>query len=731
MALTDEDILSLVRAESKSAIGLDNDETLRAERVQALKYYKGEMSDLPSLPNRSKAVSTDVADAIDTLHPDIVEIFTGGDDVMAFIPIGAEDEEQAEQETEAVNHVVFNENDGWQAIHDGTKDALQSKIGVFKAWVEECPPEEEEFEGKTAVEAQLASQNGELKDFKASEGEDPETPKLFDFKVVKPSYKRVKIACWPPEDFAIAPDTGRSLNGEGFTYCSARSRPRAQELIAGGFSKEKVDQIPAYGSSDNEVADARDTAGENDQPFVGTIGDLRRVEIVEHVIRVLDGSRSRLYSVTTSANCAVLLAKKELRRNCFSVITPYPVAHRLIGECPADRVVPKQRIRTALLRMMLDSGYFALNQRNEVAEDGTTANTLPDLMNNQPGGVVRVRRTGTVTPLVAGALSFDVFGALEYMATQVEQSTGVVRAAQGLTPDTLHDTAKGALALLTASQKRVKLIARNFAETGIKELFLNVHALLRENSDKPLKVRLRAGKWQDIDPTSWGSRSDMKIEIGLGASGREVDLMALENEGVLMDKLVTLQGGATGPLVTMDNLYNFSKRYLEKNGNKAPERLISNPEEAPPKEPAPDPKMIEAQAKAQEIQAKAQLAEQQALGDHELKAKAADADSQLKVRKAELDAETQRQLNALEMQAKAEQAAAELALKERVLVAEMALKERMNEQQLVIQREQNARQAELDRENNYARNEVTRESNFHKAQASADIGNVEVGGEPG
>ncbi len=705
--MDDTELLALVRAERQSAVGLDNDETLRAERERALKYYKGESS-IPSLANRSKAVATVVSDAIDTLHPDIVEILTGGDDVMSFMPIGPEDEKGADQETDYVKHVVFDENPGWQIIHDGTKDALQVKLGVFKAWVEECPEEVETFEGKNAVEAQLAAQNGEVGDVEQV-GED-----IFNFTVTRPSYRKVKIACWPPEDFAVAQDTGRSLHDDAFTYCSARSRPRKQTLLLQGISREKLDMLSPYATEDNEgVTQARDTAGEH-EITPDSVGDLAKVEIREHIIKVEEGGKSKLYSVLTGENETVFIRKEEVKRNPFSTITPYPMPHRHIGECPADRLVEKQDIQTALLRMALDSGYFSNNQRYEVDESGITPNTFADVLNNQPGGLVRVKRAGTVNPLQAGALNFDVFKALEYNATQIEQATGIVRAAQGLTPDTLHDTAKGALALLTAAQKRVKLIARNFAETGLKDLYLTVHALLREHSDRKAKVRLK-GEWVDIDPTSWGARSDMKIEIGLGASGREADLMTLEQESLVLEKIVTLQGGPQGPVVNWDNIYALAKRTFEKMGNKAPENFLSDPARAEPQPPAPDPDMVkvekDAELKQMELQGKGQLQAMELQGKGMLEEQKLRQQEEAAIREHELKIQ---QMQA-EIQLKRDIASAELELKRELLAAELQMKRELNEQQ-----------AQIARENNQERNFIQRENNSAKIDAQ-----VNVGGDPG
>ena len=88
MKLSDADLCSILQAEKQNSVGFENGTDLEKKRRTALEYSKGEMNDVPSLPNRSKATSTDVADAIETVLPDLMEIFTGGEDVASFDPQG-------------------------------------------------------------------------------------------------------------------------------------------------------------------------------------------------------------------------------------------------------------------------------------------------------------------------------------------------------------------------------------------------------------------------------------------------------------------------------------------------------------------------------------------------------------------------------------------------------------------------------------------------------------------
>lgn len=605
-ALEDDEILAVVRQEKARAVGFEADAELNDNRETALEYFKGQMDDIAVMPNRSSAVSTDFADAVETVMPDLMEIFTGGDDVATFRPVGEEDEEAAAQETDYVNHVIFNENAGWLAIHSMIKDALTVKLGIVKVWGERSDHSDEQpLSGQTTESVALAEQNGaEIVDLIATDP-DPDTGEpLFNCTAITTrQVGRTRLAAVPPEDFAFAKDTVVIADT---TYCAMRSRPRAQDLIADGYDADKVGDLSPYGSNDTDGIElARDQGGEHDEGAVDaeTAHNLHCVEIIEHYIRLdADGAgKPKIWCVVTNSDESILLDRYEVERIPFAAITPYLISHRLIGQSLYDKLREVQRIRTTLLRMWLDSGYFALNQRYEVAEAKGKANgnTLNDLLNNIPGTHVRSDDGNSVRPLGGGSLGFDVGGAMEFMATVGEQRSGVVRNAQGLNPDTLHKTMGGAMALMGAAQKRVRMIARVFAETGIKDMFLLVHAITRETATAGAKARLR-GKWVEVDPTSWGARNDMVIQVGVGSGGREQEMVALNTVIEAQGKLIELQGGEpAGPFVKPQHLYNSAKRLTQLAGLKSPDSYFADPTDpanAPEaKEPAPDPDVVKAQ----------------------------------------------------------------------------------------------------------------------------------------
>ena len=411
-----------------------------------------------------------------------------------------------------------------------------------------------------------------------------------------------------PEDFTVARDTVRLKDT---SYAAFRSRPRAQELIADGHPADIVDSLPAYGlARDEQVQLARDTAGEHAMPLgsEGPDRDRRAVEVVEHYIRCLgDDDAIEIWRVVTGGDESILIARERVDAMPFAAITPYVVPHRFYGESVADKLLEIQRIKTALLRMALDSGYFALNQRHEVVMPQANEFTISDLLDNRPAVPVRVNAAGTVSPIPSAATPFDFFGALEYMSTQGESRTGIVRNAQGLNPDTLHDTATGAAMLMGQAQRRVRMIARIFAETGVKDLYLDVHALLRKHASKVAVTKLR-GQWLPVDPSQWAERTQVTIEVGVGSGGKEQRLAMLTQVIQLQANVVRTLGPQAQSLVTPENAYAAFMDAAKAGGLKSASSYFTDPKTVPPAPPAPPPpEALKLQAQTQASQTKAGL----------------------------------------------------------------------------------------------------------------------------
>jgi hypothetical protein len=677
----ESEITYVLRAERQQAVGFDDDE-MNAARKQAMNYYKGVMPDMESLPNRSSVVSTDVADAIESLLPDIIDIFLAGEDGLTFAAVGPEDEDAAKQETDYVRHVIFQQNKGFNLLYTGFKDAFLSRIGVFKFYFD-ATPEYQEYETEASeLGLQELQQLGvEVISAEPSRMVETQMGPMPLFQVTARKMVRngqVRVEAIPPEDFAVSPDTVDLCDT---SYCAYRRRVRVQELLADGYDAEKVSTLRADETNDT-FGVARDIAYENDDLELhnAAIEELRVVEVIEHYIRAdFEGQgRPQIWRIVTGNNEECILEIEKRARIEFAAGTPYPQTHRFYGLSVADKQIEIQRVKTALNRMLLDSGYFAHNQRPEVDMSKALPETIPALLDNQPGRPVPVKQSGAINAIQTAPVSFDILGALEYFNTVAEQRTGIMRFSQGLNPDTLHDTKGGAVIQLSAAQKRVRMMARQFAEGWIRDLFLGVHDLLRSNATVSDTVRLR-NEWVQIDPSSWGRRKDLTIDIGIGSGGREDRFQRLTAFSERIAQIVELQGGLNGPLVSAANVYSLADQLGTVLDIKGVERFITDPEQAEPQEEGPGPEEQKAQAEMQMMQMKLQMQQQEAQLKMQLEQKKAEFDAQLQAAKLQADQQAMRERAQLE---------AELAREKAMFEADMARQRMQMETQLARERMQ-------------------------------------------
>ncbi len=139
------ELKSMLASEKADAMAAMSAAQLAEDRADAMDYYNGDMSkDMPAQDGRSRTVSTDVADAVEGMLPSLMDIFAGSDEVVRFEPVGPEDEEAAQQETDYVNHVFMQQNPGFMTLYSFVKDALLQKNGIVKVWWEEREEEQRE-----------------------------------------------------------------------------------------------------------------------------------------------------------------------------------------------------------------------------------------------------------------------------------------------------------------------------------------------------------------------------------------------------------------------------------------------------------------------------------------------------------------------------------------------------------------------------------------------------------
>jgi hypothetical protein len=374
----------------------------------------------------------------------------------------------------------------------------------------------------------------------------------------------------------------------------------------------------------------------------------RLVVTTEHHVRMdyhKDG-KPAYYRVMTGGEQGEVLTRNgepvivEEHHIPLAAMTPVIITHRFWGRSIADLVVDIQRIKTALTRALLDNTYMAVNPRPEVAEALATETTLDDLLIMRPGQPVRVKQPGGINWQQVPYVGNDILPVMQFIDTTREWRTGVNRQSQGVDPNALQNqVATIANQMQSASDAKVKLIARIFAETGIKDLFTLLHAEIRENGDREDIVRLR-NQWTPVDPRQWKERQDMTVNVGLGTGSKQEELTKLQ---VLI--AAQTQAIAVG-MISRENLWNSAKELVRLSGRKDPGSFFVNPMAPPDNNPAaqpipppPNPNDQKNQAALQANAQKAQL--EQTQQQHDMAREAAQAQSQIAIANQKFELEKQ------------------------------------------------------------------------------------------
>ena len=696
--IDDDELLRIVQDERFRSIGFDGNtdsSLLQAERLQALRYYKRDMFDIPALENRSSATSSDIADAIHQTCPQVVEIFLD-EDVAAFRPMNAQDIDAAQQATDFINHVIFKQNNGFELMMTVCHDALLLKTG-YLTWLWQAPEEPETQDFTNMSEEDLLNAAQFIQQGKAKLAAfEPQPDGTFNYTLQEPDKEgQCVIKAWPPEDVAVSADTIQIGDG---TYCAFRTRVRRDQLIADGYDPDDVAELPEFGGVQTEMQIARDQAGEYETSYMqSSVEGFDFVEVVYHYIKVLEDGKMKTLRVTTGGDeMGVLLRREYVSHVPACSFTPVPIPHRHYGQSFADLLGEIQRIRTSLLRLGLDSGYFALNQRAEIREEGCSKNTLTDYLDNIPGGIVRSKNGDAVRPITAGQLNWDVWSAMESVATAGEQRSGVLRSTMGVNADSLHETKGGMLSMMNMGQLRVRFIARVFAETGFKKLVLGVYETIRSNATMQQITRVN-GQYVSIDPTNWDARHDVDVEI-CNAGGRDYDIASLQGLVAIAKDVVTQQQGLNGPIMDAANVTYLLRALAKRMGRRDTDNLFADPQQAQQMvqqaaaQPKPDPEAAKAQASAQVQQAQLQLQAQKQQADSAMAQQQQQFDQAHAAAKLQAD----RDRSDAEMRLKSWQAQQDVALKQQTMQHNASLREWQTRQELALKAGEISTQAQLD-----------------------------------
>jgi hypothetical protein len=282
----------------------------------------------------------------------------------------------------------------------------------------------------------------------------------------------------------------------------------------------------------------------------------------------------------------------------FATLCPVPIPGLLYGRSLADLGMMTQYSKTGLLRSLIDNVNVQVNGRTWAIESQVN---ISDLLTNRPGGVVRVKSANAVGMLQQGlADSQGAYQLLEFLDSQSQERTGVTKYTKGTDSDALNSTATGITNLTERADLRVKLVARCFAETGVKRLFMLIQKELAKHQDQNMVFKVNED-WVDVDPRTWHNEYILVPRVGLGSGDRSKKVQQL------LQLMGVQSTAAQAGLTTPENLYNSACDLVDAIQLGKPQRYFTLPDpNAPKPPPPPDPNMVLVQGQLQIEHQKAQ-----------------------------------------------------------------------------------------------------------------------------
>jgi hypothetical protein len=626
MKMTETELLRFLRAEQQAA-ARERDETdqprTKAIRAYLRKPYGTEQD------GRSQVVASDVFDAIEGILPDLVDVFVSSDKAVVFDPVSEEDEEGAEQVTNACNHVFYKQNNGFMILYTAAKDALMLRTGGVKwCWEEKRTPEWTTYRAVDEMQlaaylatnptAEVVSQEAyeptpeEQQQYQAAQQQAaqmgqqlPPMPPRFTVRI-KLVKKRgiVRVRAIPPSELEIS-ERHNSVLLDECPYVAHVRECTLSEVREMGY-KVDVEDLKAAREQDEDdeyFEELRDWHWREDNNLDESMqrGWLRE----EYVLVDFDGDGiAERRKVVRLGN--VVLENVEYSHVPIAAWTPYILQHRFEGLSVADLVEEFQRIRTDIWRSQLDNLDLANNQETVVTTDsqGNPLANIDDLLNRRPGGILREQVQGAIRPYVERWQGIEANPMLDALERAKQNRTGHIPGLTVLDADALNKTATQISKESNQNAKRMKMMARIMAEALVAPMFRGIFKTLSDYCMEKLSFRL-AKQFVAYDPQEWRDGYDMSINVGIGNGD---DMAKQQFLMMLQQSQFALMQSPYASLVDPKNVYNLQARLIETAGYKNPGEFITDPANAPPAPPPqPDPKMqieqMKLQADAQKFQA--------------------------------------------------------------------------------------------------------------------------------
>jgi hypothetical protein len=603
------ELANALKDEAANALGIDGD-TIADEQVKAFERYLGrDYGD--EIDGMSRVHTREVFETVEWLRPTIARVFAAGSKAIKVSAWGQGTEQLAQEATDYLNHVLFEEADGLAVIDSFAFNGLVQKIGVLAAcWKDDELGPPRTYENVSIEQAQkliLDEKTGQPReDLELLETkQNPDGTVTLKVQHVV-SKARPELHCLPPEDWRCSKRTVSLQRPAycGHTYWLSRSQinallPGHEDILDEIGDGERGWDHDERRSLRFDIDDQAETGRERSRG-----GEDIPLEREYYYFDLNDDGYDELLEVWRIGD--KVLEVEEIDDNIYAAWSPIRIPHKLVGLSMADITSDIQRVQTVLMRASMNATMLAVAPRTVVREEDVN---LTDLLTVRPGGIIRIKKgsgkepSQAFMPMITPDVSGSALKMMDRVDMQRQSRTGITQHSQGLNPDVLNETMGGIELLQTAAEEREEMILRNLA-AGLEAAVRKFWRLLVQNRKGEQSVEVQPGQWRKFNPEKYSADAQVKVDVGQGTGNTRVRLMQLQFLLQLQQAVITRLGPAN-PFVTPMHLHNTIEEICRLMGFRTADQFFADPTKMAPEvlakamQPPPDPKAQQAMQKMQ------------------------------------------------------------------------------------------------------------------------------------
>lgn len=518
------------------------------------KFYAGE-SDVPIIDKRSRATETTLRDAVRSVKPNVMRVFTQSEEIIEYTPADNMDfalATIAEKQSEFANSMFWNCG-GYRLLSDVTHNSILKRGGVVKTHRKTTL--KEEFLFLSEVDEQGMAQLSQMPEVTIVSAEETGTSEPLDeMGTVTPLY-RVEVAYRRSDaenrmesvDLTTFFVDDNATRAEDARVIGERSNITVGEALAMGLEYDDWSELDEYDAGMNTSSEEERT-----RRNVTKDGDTETVDDSGHVFLLtevyarydLDGTGiPQLYRFFLGGTSYEYIAHDRVSENPYSICNGDPLPNSFWGRDLMDVLEEDQNTQTSLLRAACDNAHMANNRRLAVHD---TLVNMADVMNSALGAPIRFRSPGMIQEIGTESTLGSMLPLLQYLAQRSEIKAGVTNAAMGLDPDALQSTDKEAVRnTIQLAQGQIELFCRNIVETGLRPAFAK---LLKLSIAHPQK-----GTQPNVLLQLFNPNMAMRSRVGMGTGNVEGRVASLQ-QVITQQKEIIAQYGPDNPLCNLNHV---------------------------------------------------------------------------------------------------------------------------------------------------------------------------------